>query len=99
MVELHKQINDMLYRGVFQSSASEKKMREMAINIEKKLKQERVAMKAKQIQIVELEKNIISLGENPQNPKVVGDLMSQKDNEIKVLKKNKYPRSTTCTNS
>jgi len=37
----------MLYRGVFQSSASEKNMREMAFNIEKKLKQERVAMKAK----------------------------------------------------
>jgi len=51
------------------------------------LKQERVASKAKQIQIDSLERNIISFRENKKNPKVVGDLMNQKDNDIKVLKK------------
>jgi hypothetical protein len=52
------------------------------------LKQERVASKAKQIQIDSLERKHYFLQvENPGNPKVVGDLMNQKDNDIKVLKK------------
>jgi hypothetical protein len=51
------------------------------------LKQERVATKANRIQINELERKIISLGEDPKNMTVVGDLIKEKDNEINILKK------------
>jgi hypothetical protein len=37
MIELQQQTSDMLYRGVLQSSTSEKKMENMGIKVEKKL--------------------------------------------------------------
>jgi hypothetical protein len=57
------------------------------IEIDKQLKQEKLATNAKQIQVIELEKNIVSLSENPKNIVVVEDLIKQKNNQIKVLKK------------
>jgi hypothetical protein len=87
MIELHQQTSDMLYRGVLQSSPSERKMKNMVMKIEKQLTQERVATKANRIQINELERKIISLGEDPKNMTIVGDLIKEKDNEIKILKK------------
>jgi hypothetical protein len=59
----------------------------MVIKIGKQLKSERVATKANRIHINELERKIISLGEDPKNMTIVGDLIKHKDNEIKVLKK------------
>jgi hypothetical protein len=35
-----------------------------------------------------LERKIISLGANPKNLTIVGYLIKEKDNEIKILKKN-----------
>jgi hypothetical protein len=61
MIELHQQTSDILYKGVLQSSASERKMKNMVIKIEKQLKQERVATKSNRININELERNITSL--------------------------------------
>jgi hypothetical protein len=52
------------------------------------LTQERVATKANRIHINELERKIISLGADPKNPTVVGDLIKEKDNKINILKKN-----------
>jgi hypothetical protein len=46
-----------------------------------------VATKSNRIHINELERKIISLGEDPKNPIVVGDLIKEKDNEINILKK------------
>jgi hypothetical protein len=40
-----------------------------------------------QTRIVELEKNIIALGINPKDPIYMGELVKQKDTEIKVLRK------------
>jgi len=60
----------------------------MVIKIAKQLMQERVATKANRIQINELERKMISLGEDPKNITVVGYLIKEKDNEIKILKKN-----------
>ena len=88
MIELHQQISHMLYRGVLQSSASERKMKNMVIKIVKHMKQERVATKSNRIYINELERKIISLGANPKNLTIVGYLIKEKDNEIKIRKKN-----------
>jgi len=76
-----------MYRGVFQSTSSAKKMRELVQNIEKQLKHKRTLLRANVIQIYDFKKMIISLSVNPKNCKVEGDLMIKKDNEIKVLKK------------
>jgi len=51
------------------------------------LTQERVATKANRIHINELEREIISLGEEPKNMIVVEDLIKNKNNKIKILKK------------
>jgi len=48
---------------------------------------ERLASKANRIQINELERKIVSLGEAPKNPIIVGDPIKHNDNGIKVLKK------------
>ena len=87
MIELHQQASDMLYRGVLQSFANERKMQNMVIEIGKQLKRERVATKSNRIQINELERKIISLGEDPKNLTIVEDLIKEKGNEIKILKK------------
>jgi hypothetical protein len=58
----------MLYKGVLQSSTSERKMREMVHKINRKLKQEKISTKENQTNIVELEKKIISLGIYPKHP-------------------------------
>ena len=49
MIELHNQTSDMIYTGVFQSYANERNMENMAIQIAKQLKHERVATKANRI--------------------------------------------------
>jgi hypothetical protein len=67
MVELHKKTSDMLYRGVLQSLPVYKKMQNMVVKIDKQLKQEKLATKAKQIQITELEKKIVALSADPKN--------------------------------
>jgi hypothetical protein len=65
----------MMYKGVLQSSFSERKMREIMHNIDKQLKKHKVATKANQTRIVELEQNIISLRIDPKDPSVVGELV------------------------
>jgi hypothetical protein len=81
----------MLYKGVLQSSASERKMREMVHKINRQLKQEKIATKENQTRIVELEKKIIALGIDPKDPTSMGELVKQKDTEIKVLRKRIKP--------
>jgi len=88
MIELHQQTSDILYRGVLQSSVSERKMKNMVMKIVNQLTQERVANKVNRIHINDLERKIISLGEYPKNTTVVGYLIKEKDNKIKILNKN-----------
>jgi len=59
----------------------------MVIKIVKQLMQKRVATKANRLQINELERKIISLGEDPKNLTIVGDLIKEMDNEINILKR------------
>jgi hypothetical protein len=87
MVELHTKTGDMLYRGVLQYVVSVNKMKNMVVNIDKKLKQEKLATKAKQNQITKLEKKIVVVSAHPKNSIFAWDLIEKNDNEIKVLKK------------
>jgi hypothetical protein len=100
MCELHKQTNEMMYRGVFQASASKRKIKELNRKMERKLKHEKTTVREKAIQITDLQKKITTLSVDPHNPKVIEELLSQKDNEINILKEEaQHPISATCTNS
>lgn len=46
IIDLHQQASDMLYKGVLQSFATKRKMREMVLKINRQLKQEKIATKA-----------------------------------------------------
>jgi trehalose-6-phosphate synthase len=84
LINFHQQESNRMYKGVLQSSTSERKMMENALKINKQMKQERIATKENQKRVIDLERKIIALGIDPT---VMEDLVKQKDTEIKVLKK------------
>jgi hypothetical protein len=65
IIDLHQQKLDMLYKGVLQSSTSERKMREMVKIINRKLKKNNISTRENQTKIVDLENNIIALEIDP----------------------------------
>ena len=78
-----------------QFSTNMKKMCLALPNIDKNLKEDKVATRAKHLTIKELEKNIVMLGFNPNISTPVQSLLWQKDNEIvSVLKKKLHLHDT-----
>ena len=69
----------MIFKYLLHVTTSMIRVREMVDNIEKQLKQEKIASGIKQSKIKELEQKIVKLGANPQYMKTVQSLLKEND--------------------
>ena len=85
-VYLHKQIGEMVYKDLIQSTASLKKLWVKLEKIQKQLHTQRFRNRARKIKINDLEQMIINLGYNAHDIEPIKSLLRDKYSEIKVLK-------------
>lgn len=85
-INLHRQIGEIIYSNLVQSTVSNTKFQANLAKVQNHLMQEKTENKAWQVQIRELQQKIIDLGVDLENAKPVKDLLKEKDNEIQIWK-------------
>ena len=85
--QLHKQTEYVIYSNFLHANVKVTRLQSLVDKMEVQLKHEKVENKANLIQIKKLQRDMISLGTEPNNVKATKKLLEEKDNTIQVLKK------------
>ena len=86
-IQLHKQTGDVIYSDLLHAIMKITKLQSLVDNMEVQLKHEKVENKANLIQIKKLQGDVVILGIEPSNIQVTKNILEEKYNTIKVLKK------------